>query len=135
MSKNTDPNSTKGIIIPPSFQLPLLITVFGILLLPLPLTPWPTIIISSFGLFLLFQSFTLRLEITEKDLIVLQLGKELRRFPFKNWLAWKILLPKLPGLFYFREEASPHLLPILFDPKVLETQLKLRVGTLEIKNN
>ena len=135
MSKNTEPNSTKGIIIPPSFQLPLLITVFGILLLPLPLTPWPTIIISSFGLFLLFQSFTLRLEITEKDLIVLQLGKELRRFPFKNWLAWKLLLPKLPGLFYFREEASPHLLPILFDPKVLETQLKLRVGTLEIKNN
>ena len=135
MSKNTDPNSTKGIIIPPSFQLPLLITVFGILLLPLPLTPWPTIIVSSFGLFLLFQSFTLRLEITEKDLIVLQLGKELRRFPFKNWLAWKLLLPKLPGLFYFREEASPHLLPILFDPKVLETQLKLRVGTLEIKNN
>ena len=135
MSKNTEPNSTKGIIIPPSFQLPLIITVFGILLLPLPLTPWPTIIISSFGLFLLFQSFTLRLEITEKDLIVLQLGKELRRFPFKNWLAWKILLPKLPGLFYFREEASPHLLPILFNAKVLETQLKLRVGTLEIKNN
>ena len=135
MSKNTQPDSNKGIIIPPSFQLPLLITVFGLLLLPLPLFPWPTIIISSFGLFLLFQSFTLRLEITEKDLIVLQLGKELRRFPFKNWLAWKLLLPQLPGLFYFREEASPHLLPILFDPKVLETQLKLRVGTLEIKNN
>mgnify|MGYP001235433079 CR=1 FL=1 len=135
MSKNAISNSNNGVILPPSFQLPLIITISGLLLLLLPLSPWPTLIISSFGLFLLIQSFTLRVEITEKDFIVLQLGKELRRFPFKSWIAWKIFLPNLPGFFYFREEASPHLLPLLFDPKVLETQLKLRVGTLEIKKN
>ena len=37
------------------------------------------------------------------DLIVMQLGNELRRFPFKNWIAWRIILPELPGFLYFRE--------------------------------
>ena len=133
MSNPTQTNSNEGVILSPSFQLPLLIILLGLLLLFLPLTPWPTIIISSFGFFLLLQSFTLKIQITEKDFIVLQLGKELRRFPFQNWVAWRIFLPKLPGFFYFREEASPHLLPILFNPRELETQLKLRVGNLEIK--
>ncbi|KGG14331.1 putative membrane protein [Prochlorococcus sp. SS52] len=62
----------------------------------------------------------------------MQLGKEIRCFPFKNWLAWRIFLPQLPGILYFRETASPHLLPILFDRTMLETQLKLRVGSKEI---
>ncbi|KGG18032.1 putative membrane protein [Prochlorococcus sp. MIT 0602] len=43
-------------------------------------------------------------------------------------------MPQLPGILYFRETASPHLLPILFDKTMLESQLKLRVGSLEIKN-
>tara|TARA_Y100001968_G_C19409096_1_gene745336 strand:+ start:445 stop:843 length:399 start_codon:yes stop_codon:yes gene_type:complete len=129
----TKENLPEEIILPPSYKLPLVITALGGLLLPLPLSPWPTILISSFGLFLLIQSFTLRLQFTKEDLIVLQLGKEIRRFPFKNWIAWRLFLPKLPGIFYFREEASPHLLPILFDSKELESQLKLRVGKLEIK--
>ena len=132
-SNQIGPN--KGVLLAPSYQLPLLISAIGPLLLLLPLHPWPTIVINVFGFFLLLQSFTLRLEFTNTDLIVLQLGKELRRFPFKNWLAWKIFLPKLPGLLYFREEASPHLLPVLFDPKALEEQLKSKVGELEIKKN
>tara|TARA_Y100001968_G_C19420150_1_gene751318 strand:- start:1422 stop:1829 length:408 start_codon:yes stop_codon:yes gene_type:complete len=135
MFNTTNSSSKEGVILTPSFKLPLIIFAGGLLLLFLPLSPWPTIIISSFGFFLLLQSFTLRLEITEKDFVVLQLGKELRRFPFKNWVSWRIIFPILPAFFYFREEASPHLLPILFDPKELETQLKLRVSTLEIKNN
>tara|TARA_Y100001968_G_scaffold217762_1_gene200364 strand:+ start:2081 stop:2485 length:405 start_codon:yes stop_codon:yes gene_type:complete len=132
---STSTSKQEEVIIPPSFQLPLIIIVVGLLLIFLPLSPWPTVIVSSFGFFLFLQSLTLRLKITKEDLIVLQLGKELRRFPFKNWIAWKILLPQLPGFFYFREEASPHLLPILFNRKVLEAQLKLRVGKLEIKKN
>ena len=135
MFNTTNSSSTEGVILTPSFQLPLIITLGGLLLLFLPLSPWPTIIISSFGFFLLIQSFTLRIKITEQDFVVLQLGKELRRFPFKNWISWRIIFPNLPGFFYFREEASPHLLPILFDTKELETQLKLRVSTLEIKKN
>ena len=67
-------------------------------------------------------------------LFVLQLGRQLRCFPFKDWLAWRIFLPGLPGILYFREQASPHLLPILFDIEMLEQQLKLRVGSKEITN-
>ena len=85
----------------------------------------------SFGFFLLIQSFILRLEFTPNDLVVFQFGRELRRFPYKNWLAWRLFLPELPGIFYFREEASPHLLPILFNPTALTNQLRLRLGHLE----
>ena len=137
MQNNLSPKSTtsEGVTLSPSFKLPILIIVLGLLLISLPLNPWPTIIISSFGLFLLIQSFTLRLEFGKDDLIVLQFGKELRRFPFKNWLAWRIFFPQLPGLFYFREKASPHLLPILFNPEELEEQLNLKVKSLKIKPN
>ncbi|WP_320664011.1 DUF3119 family protein [Prochlorococcus sp. MIT 1223] len=135
MNQELQLNSNEEIILSSSFKLPLIITGFGAILLVLPFSPLPTILISSFGLFLLLQSFTLKLKFTKEDLVVLQLGKELRRFPFKNWLAWKLIFPTIPGFFYFREEASPHLLPILFNPKELEAQLKLRVGELEIKKS
>ena len=124
-----------SVILAPSYRLPVLIIAFGLLLLITPFHPWPTIAISSFGLFLLLQSFTLKLKFTQSDLIVLQLGRELRKFPFKNWIAWRILLPQLPGFLYFREEASPHLLPILFEVKSLKEQLRLRVKDLEIDNS
>ena len=45
----------------------------------------------------------------------------------------EILLPELPGFLYFREEASPHLLPILFEVNSLKEQLRLRVMDLEIQ--
>jgi len=131
ISKN--PIDKDSVILSPSYRLPLFIIFIGLLLLITPLNPWPTIIISSFGSFLLLQSFTLKLKFTKEDLVVLQLGNELRRFPFKNWIAWRIILPKLPGFLYFREEASPHLLPILFEVDSLKEQLKLRVNDLEIK--
>ena len=136
MQFNNNTETDHGdVILPPSFNLPLLIITSGFFCLPIPFHPWPTILISSFGGFLLIQSFTLKLKFTKDDLIVLQLGRELRRFPFKNWIAWRILTPKFPSLLYFREEASPHLLPIIFDPKVLQTQLKLKVGEIEINKS
>ena len=122
-----------SVVLTPSYRLPIFIIFIGLFFLIIPVHPWPTILISSFGFFLLLQSFTLRLKFTKNDLIVMQLGRELRRFPFKNWIAWRILLPQLPGLLYFREEASPHLLPILFEVKSLEEQLRLRVKDLEIQ--
>ena len=121
-----------SVILSPSYRLPIFIIFIGLLFLITPFHPWPTIIISSFGFFLLLQSFTLKLKFTKDDLIVMQLGNELRRFPFKNWIAWRIILPKLPGFLYFREEASPHLLPILFEVNSLKEQLRLRVKNLEI---
>jgi len=130
----TSENSSNkdGVILSPSYRLPIFIIIIGLLFLITPFHPWPTIIISSFGFFLLLQSFTLKLKFTKDDLIVMQLGNELRRFPFKNWIAWRIILPQLPGFLYFREEASPHLLPILFEVNSLREQLRLRVKDLEI---
>ncbi len=128
-----NPLDNDSVILSPSFRLPIFIIFIGLLFLLSPFHPWPTIIISSFGFFLLLQSFTLKLKFTKEDLIVMQLGNELRRFPFKNWIAWRIILPQLPGFLYFREEASPHLLPILFEVNSLREQLTLRVRDLEIE--
>ena len=130
-SKN--PIDKDGVILSPSFRLPLIIIFIGLVFLITPIHPWPTIIISSFGFFLLLQSFTLKLKFTKDDLVVMQLGNELRRFPFKKWISWRIIFPQLPGFLYFREEASPHLLPILFDVNSLREQLRLRVKELEIE--
>ena len=130
-SKN--PLDKDGVILSPSFRLPLIIIFIGLLFLITPIHPWPTIIISSFGFFLLLQSFTLKLKFTKDDLVVMQLGNELRRFPFEKWISWRIIFPQLPGFLYFREEASPHLLPILFDVNSLREQLRLRVKELEIE--
>ena len=124
----------EGVILAPNPRLPIIIIIFGLSLELLPLNSWPTILISSFGIFLLLQSFTLRLKFTKDDLVVLQLEKEIRRFPFSKWISWRILLPQLPGLLYFREEASPHLLPILFDREALVSELNKKVANLEIKN-
>ena len=122
----------ESVTIAPSFQLPIILIALSFSLLFLNIGTYPTIISASFSFFLLLQSFTLRIKISQDDFIVLQLGKEIRRFPFKNWLTWKLFLPNLPGIFYFREKSSPHLLPILFNPEQLRNQLKDKVGELEI---
>ena len=116
----------------PDVRLPLLVVALGLALLPLPLSPWPTLVVVLFGLFLLIQSASLRLEFKEDALIVWQNSRELRRFPYDQWLSWRLFAPWLPGLFYFRETQSIHFLPILFSPKELREQLELRVGALEV---
>ena len=116
----------------PDLRLPLLVEVLSLTLLPLPLSPWPTSVVAVFGLFLLIQSASLRLEFEDDALIVWQNGRELRRFPYDQWLSWRLFAPWLPGLFYFRETQSIHFLPILFSPKELREQLELRVGSLEV---
>tara|TARA_B100000900_G_scaffold309989_1_gene268731 strand:+ start:292 stop:693 length:402 start_codon:yes stop_codon:yes gene_type:complete len=125
-------NIEESVTITPSFQLPIILIALSFSLLFFNIGSFPTIISASFSFFLLLQSFTLRIKITQDDFIVLQLGKEIRRFPFKNWLTWKLFLPGLPGIFYFREKSSPHLLPILFNPEQLRNQLKDKVGELEL---
>ena len=130
MNKNS--KIEDSVTIAPSFKLPLILIILSFSLLFLNIGSVPTIVSASFSFFLLLQTFTLRIKITQDDFIVLQLGKEIRRFPFSNWLTWKLFLPSLPGIFYFREKSSPHLLPILFNPEQLKTQLKEKVGDLEI---
>ena len=36
----------------PDVRLPLLVVALGLALLPLPLSPWPTLVVALFGLFL-----------------------------------------------------------------------------------
>ena len=124
--------SADSVTLSPDARLPLLVVAFGLALLPLPLTPWPTAVVVLFGLFLMLQTASLRLEFEERALIVWQNGRELRRFPYDQWLTWRLFAPWLPGLLYFRETQSIHFLPILFSPKQLREQLELRVGALEV---
>ena len=134
MSSSSKKDTSDEVILKPMYRLPILIILTGLIILITPAAKWIAITINIFGLFLLIQSFTLKLKFTSKDLIVLQLGKGIRRFPYHQWLSWRIFFPKLPGILYFRETASPHLLPILFDEEMLESQLRQRVGSLEIRN-
>ena len=127
--------ATVPVTIAPSFLLPIILIILSLMLLFLHIGTLPTIISGSFSFFLLLQSFTLRIKITNDDFIVLQLGKEIRTFPFKNWISWKFFFPIIPGIFYFREKSSPHLLPILFNPNQLKDELIKMVDSLEIKNS
>ncbi len=132
---NTKSKKKEPVIISPSFQLPVILIFLSFMLLFLNIGSSPTIVFASFSFFLLLQSFTLRIKITNDDFIVLQFGKEIRTFPFKNWISWKFFFPKVPGIFYFREKSSPHLLPILFNPKQLKDELIKKVESLEINNS
>ena len=135
MSSSSTTNS--NVTLRPDPRLPLLVVALGAALLPLPLPlhPWPTLVVALFGVFLLIQTASLRLEFEQRALIVWQNGRELRRFPYDQWLAWRLFAPWLPGLFYFREIQSIHFLPILFSPGELREQLELRVGALEVPSS
>ena len=133
MESSLTEDKRKEVILTPMHRLPILIVLIGIFILLMPLPLWIGVLTGLFGIFLLIQSFTLKIKFTSEALVVLQLSKEIRCFPFSNWIAWRIFFPELPGILYFRETASPHLLPILFDRVELENQLKSHVGNLEIK--
>ena len=132
---NTKSNKQEPIIISPAFQLPIILIILSFMLLFLNIGYWPTIVSGSFSFFLLMQTFTLRIKITIEGFVVLQLGKEIRTFPFKNWISWKLFFPIIPIIFYFREKSSPHLLPILFNPEQLKNELLKKVELLEIKSS
>lgn len=106
----------------PSYLLP-----FGLILGAIPLAlvqRWMGLAIALFGLFLLLQTATLRLQFTDKALDIYRSGRLIRRFPYSDWQNWRIFWQPLPILFYFKEVKSIHFLPILFDPQMLETCLQ-----------
>ena len=127
----TPSTETNSVIISPSPRLPLLILLLSASLWFLPLSPWPTLVVGLFSVFLLVQTYILKLEFSEEDLVVWRGQEELRRFPFNEWMSWRLFAPWLPGLFYFRESKSIHFLPILFNPAELQEQLEQRVGQLQ----
>jgi hypothetical protein len=81
-------------------------------------------IVFLFGLFLLYQTTTLRLVFTETDLDIYRGEQRIRRFPYQEWEIWDIFWLPVPILFYFREVNSIHFLPILFNPEELRSQLE-----------
>ena len=127
----TSSPQTNNVIIRPSPRLPFVILLLSASLWPLPLSPWPTMVVGLFSVFLLVQTYILKLEFSEDDLVVWRGQEELRRFPFSEWMSWRLFAPWLPGLFYFRETKSIHFLPILFNRKELQEQLEQRVGHLQ----
>ena len=81
-----------------------------------------------FGGFLMLQTALLRLRFEAEALVVTRSGDEIRRFPYSDWMGWRVFWPAVPVLFYFREVNSIHFLPMLFDANALNEQLTTRIG-------
>ena len=108
----------------PSYTLPLVLVIAAI-----PVLFFSAIVggaIALFGLFLMFQAVTLRLQFTPDALDIYRGETLIRRFPYQEWQNWQIFWSSFPILFYFKEVKSIHFLPILFDPKMLQTCLEQR---------
>ncbi|HEY9876214.1 MAG TPA: DUF3119 family protein [Candidatus Obscuribacterales bacterium] len=116
--------STQDIELKPSYTLPLVLVIAAIPLLLVQ--AWVSLAIAAFGLFLMFQAVTIRLKFTQTALDVYRSDTLIRRFPYQDWLNWRIFWTPVPILFYFKEVKSIHFLPILFDPKMLQTCLEQR---------
>lgn len=117
-------SATDSIELAPSFALSTALLVLG---LPVFIfLPWVGGAIGVFGLFLLFQTVTLRLIFSPTALLVYRGDKQIRNFPYQEWQNWEIFWGKLPILFYFKEIKSIHFVPVIFDPKLLRTCLEQR---------
>ncbi|QKQ77025.1 DUF3119 family protein [Nostoc sp. TCL240-02] len=118
------PNSTSTVELKPSYNIPIVLVITAIPLLLVQ--PWISSVFTLFGLFLMFQALTLRLQFTVTDLDIYRSEKLIRRFPYQEWQNWRIFWNAVPILFYFKEIKSIHFLPILFDPNTLKTCLEQR---------
>jgi len=116
----------------PSYTLPLVLVIAAIPLLLFSVWVGGAIpfgiasLHAFFGLFLMFQAATLRLQFTETALDIYRGETLIRRFPYQDWQNWRIFWAAVPVLFYFKEVKSIHFLPILFDPKMLKSCLEQR---------
>ena len=120
------PDPAQGVILAPRPWVPLGVVLLGGASLALNL--WAALVVGLFGLFLLLQSQLLRLQFSAAALLVWRGASLLRSFPYSDWLGWRLFWQPLPVLFYFREQRSIHLLPVLFDATTLREQLNLHVS-------
>lgn len=116
--------SASTVQLAPSYTLPLVLVTAAIPLLLF--SAWLGGAIALFGLFLMFQAATLRLQLTETALDIYRSETLIRHFPYQDWQNWRIFWSSVPILFYFKEVKSIHFLPILFDPKTLKSCLEQR---------
>lgn len=124
MTPASPPPTSTEIELEPSYALPIVLVLLAVPLFLLQ--PWLSGAIALFGVFLLFQAATLRLRFTETALDIFRGETLIRRFPYQEWQNWRIFWLPVPILFYFKEVKSIHFLPILFDPKQLQTCLQQR---------
>ncbi len=124
MTSSFAPNSTSTVELKPSYNIPIVLVIAAIPLLLVQ--PVVGSVFTLFGLFLMFQALTLRLQFTATDLDIYRGEKLIRRFPYQEWQNWRIFWSGVPILFYFKEIKSIHFLPILFDPNTLRTCLEQR---------
>ncbi len=110
------------VVLKPSYRLPLVLAIAGIVLALLQL--WLGLALLLFSGFLLFQTATLRLHFTETALDIYRSEQLIRHFPYSDWIHWEIFWSPVPILLYFREVKSIHFLPILFEPQGLQTCLE-----------
>ncbi len=124
MTSSFASNSTSTVELKPSYNIPIVLVIAAIPLLLV--LPWVGSVFTLFGLFLMFQALTVRLQFTATDLDIYRGEKLIRRFPYQEWQNWRIFWNRVPILFYFKEIKSIHFLPILFDPNTLKTCLEQR---------
>ena len=125
MTSTTSPTTpTQTVELSPSYALPLALIFLAV---PISLLKiWVGFPIALFGLFLMFQTITLRLQFTDTALDIYRSETLIRRFPYQDWLNWRIFWTPVPILFYFKEVKSIHFLPIIFDPNMLKACLEER---------
>ena len=118
------PQSASTVQLAPSYTLPITIVIAAIPLLLIQV--WFGLVCGLFGLFLMIQAATLRLQLGDTALDIYRGETLIRCFPYAEWQTWRIFWPSVPILFYFKEVKSIHFLPILFDPKMLKSCLEQR---------
>lgn len=121
-SASSSPSTTA---LTPDFRLPVAIVVLGALLFFVSL--WLCAIVVLFGLFLSFQTTRIRLGFGDSSLKVYTGDREIRDFPYDEWLNWEIFWSPLPILFYFKEVNSIHFVPVIFDVTELKQALETHV--------
>ncbi len=124
MTTTTYPQTGQTVELAKSYTIPIVLVLAAIPLLLVQV--WVSLAIALFGLFLLFQTATIRLIFTDSSLDVYRSERLIRRFPYQEWQNWRIFWPSVPILFYFKEVNSIHFLPIVFDPKMLQACLEQR---------
>ncbi len=123
MTSVTPPNINQQTIeLAPSYNIPIILILMAIA--TLFIQPWASLPIALFGLFLLLQTVTIRLQFTQTALDVYRSDQRIRSFPYSEWQNWKIFWHPIPILFYFKEVNSIHFLPIIFDPQTLNVCLE-----------
>ncbi len=124
MTISSTPQSASTVQLAPSYTLPISIVIAAIPLLLFQV--WVGLVCGLFGLFLMFQAATLRLQFSDTALDIYRGETLIRCFPYAEWQSWRIFWSSVPILFYFKEVKSIHFLPILFDPKMLKSCLEQR---------